>query len=243
MNSFFAKIIGLVIFLYFSSVPAAFAGDEEKCVILLHGLGRTASSMSILKPLLKQAGYRVINKSYPSTKYSIDTIARYYIQPMVDACMANDATDIAFITHSLGGIVLHKYLEQHQVSQLTHVIMLGPPNHGSPIVDKLYKYWMFKQLLGPAAQELMIRDEGIKYPLERHYVVGIIAGNAGFVPFSTLFFGEENDGKVSVASTQMSGVDDYILLPVGHTFMMNSSMVKENIIRFLKTGQFVHASR
>lgn len=227
-----AFIFVLILFVCFYHIPISIA-SERKCAILLHGLGRTHHSMSSLASTLKKHDYWVVNQDYPSTKKSVHAIAEQYIQPMVDECTKNQAKHIIFITHSLGGIVLQKYLEDHEVKKLTHIVMLSPPNHGSPIVDKFQRYWLFRTLLGPATQSLSTTAKGYTLPTNRGYRVGIIAGNANLTLVPKYFFNEPNDGKVSVSSAYMQGTDDFIVLPVNHTFMMNNVLVQNNILNFL----------
>lgn len=232
------KLFFLIILGHFCHIPISVAG-EQKCVILLHGLGRTHLSMSSLGSTLKKHNYLVVNRDYPSTKKSIDSISAQCIQPMIDECIIqHQSTQIVFITHSLGGIILEKYLESHEIPQLTHVVMLGPPNHGSPIVDKLQKAWFFRALLGPAGQALSSSKQGYTLSTKRAYRVGIIAGNIHLTPFSRWFFNEPNDGKVSVSSAYMHGADDFMVLPVTHTFMMNNALVQKNILSFLNFQAF-----
>ena len=227
------KFFLFIILGYFFYIPISIAG-EEKCAILLHGLGRTHLSMSLLGSTLKKHDYAVVNYSYPSTKKSIDAISAEYIEPMINECiMQHQSTDIVFITHSLGGIVLQKYLEHHEIPLLTHIVMLGPPNHGSPIVDKLQNVWLFQALLGPSGQALSSSKADYMLSKKRSYRVSIIAGNVHFTPFSSWFFNEPNDGKVSVSSAYMEGADDFIGLPVTHTFMMNHASVQKNILNLL----------
>ena len=227
----------LMLFVYFYHIQISIA-SERTCAILLHGLGRTHHSMLSLASALKKHDYWVVNQDYHSTKKSVNVIAEQYIQPMVDECIKNQTKHIVFITHSLGGIVLQKYLENHGIKQLTHIVMLSPPNHGSPIVDKFQRYWLFRTLLGPAIQSLSTTAKGCTLPINRRYRVGIIAGNANLTLAPRYFFNEPNDGKVSVSSSYMQGTDDFIILPVNHTFMMNNALVQKSILNFLYRQTF-----
>jgi hypothetical protein len=47
-----------------------------------------------------------------------------------------------------------------------------------------------------------------------------------------------NDGKVSVASVQLEGMRDFLVVPYGHTFVMNKKEVINQTIFFLQNGRF-----
>ncbi len=213
---------------------SAHAAQTKDCIVLLHGLGRTHHAMFSLEKILTQAGYLVVNQSYPATQFSINTLANQYVQPMVNQCLIHHPDHISFVTHSLGGIVLEKYLETHSVPKLSRIVMLSPPHHGSPLVDLLQNTWLFRMVMGPAGQELGTKR--IYEPLPSSIKIGIITGTFSWVPFSTYFFHEKNDGKVSISSAQSPTMTDFITLPVSHTFMMNNKQVQQAILNFLKYG-------
>ena len=217
-------------------IPISQAATNNKCAVLLHGLGRTHLSMSSLEKLLNHEGFYVVSHTYPSTQKDIDTLALEYIPPMLDACKAKGKTEIVIITHSLGGIVAQAYLTQHDIPELTHLIMLSPPNHGSPIVDKLHRYWLFQHLLGPAFQALKTQGLPYTHPAEKSYRICILAGSKPQPLLSRYFFGNmPNDGKVSITSTYLDSADEFVVYPVNHTFIMNHVLVHEKIRSFLRT--------
>ena len=129
-----------------------------ECVILLHGLGRLASSMSELETKLAPAGYSVANIKYPSRSHPIDELAADAIGRGLDQCRNKSgnesAEQIHFITHSLGGILLRYYLTENTIDELGRVVMLGPPNQGSEIVDGLLPVPGFGFIGGPAGEAL-----------------------------------------------------------------------------------------
>lgn len=217
--------------------------SERQCVILLHGLGRTHHSMSSVEFMLKRQNYLVVNEDYPSTKKSIENLANQYIPLMVNQCLINHSHHINFVTHSMGGIVLREYLQHHEIPQLSHIVMLGPPNHGSQLADLLHNDWLFKFVTGPAGQGLTTYKTSVPNTLNhlnRQYQLGIIAGNFSLVPFNNFIFHDENDGKVAVSSAKLNTMNDFIVLPVSHTFMMNNSLVQQQILNFLNYGKFIH---
>ena len=52
------------------SAAAGRVGQAPECVVLLHGLARTAASMARLEEALTDAGFAVANIDYPSRKHA-----------------------------------------------------------------------------------------------------------------------------------------------------------------------------
>ena len=57
------------------SAAAGQVGQTPDCVVLLHGLARTAASMARLEEALTDAGFAVANIDYPSRKHAIEQLA------------------------------------------------------------------------------------------------------------------------------------------------------------------------
>lgn len=217
--------------------PAA----EPETVVLLHGLGRTDRSMRPLEQRLSAAGFRVHNLRYPSTDHDpqalVDGIAR-----QIEACCAT-ATRLHFVTHSLGGILLRAHLADRRPAHLGRVVMLAPPNHGSELVDALGDSKLFEWTLGATAQQLGTEPDSLPNRLPPpDYELGVIAGNASINPAGASVIGEESDGTVSVSSTQLAGMTDFLVVPHSHTLIMRSDEVAEQVIEFLRNGRFRHAA-
>ncbi len=62
---------------------------DEECVVLLHGMARSDSSMNKMEAKLEKSGYAVVNFDYPSTKHDIESIAKNYIPNAVAQCKPN----------------------------------------------------------------------------------------------------------------------------------------------------------
>lgn len=211
----------------------------QDCVILLHGLGRTEASMSQIESVLKKNDYLVINQTYPSTRKSLTQLANTVLPSRIQTCLAHHPKHIHFVTHSLGGVMVQTYLSDHPSSIVQRIVMLAPPNHGSPLIDKFQHNPLLHFILGPCVDNLSTSHHVTS--LKDHYEIGIIAGNSSINPFSHIIFKEENDGKVAVASTKIDGMKDFIVLNLSHTFIMRNKAVDKQILSFLKTGQFIHA--
>jgi len=214
---------------------------ESEHVVLLHGLCRTAKSMMVLERALASAGYCVHNVDYPSRTARIERLGDEAIGRALIECQSNGAKTIHFVTHSLGGILVRSYLSRHAVAELGHVVMLGPPNRGSEVADRLGSWKVYSLFNGPAGLELGTRPSSTSNQLgPAHFSLGIIAGNRSINWINSLIIPGVDDGKVSVENTKLEGMADHIVLKTTHPMMMRNRQVISQTITFLRAGRFLH---
>ena len=211
----------------------------NECVVLLHGLARSATSMQALETRLTNEGFQVNNIDYPSRDHPVEELATLVVGQGIQACTEQLAPKINFVTHSLGGILVRVYLKANQRDDIGRVVMLGPPNQGSEVVDNLRDTPGFELLNGPAGMELGTGPSDIPKLLGPvDFELGVIAGTQSINLILSTFLPDPNDGKVSVESTKVEGMTDFIALPTTHPFMMKNKTVIDQTVYFLKHGKF-----
>jgi triacylglycerol lipase len=216
---------------------------NQDCVILLHGLARTSLSMKGVEWYLKRRGYRVVNARYPTHGLSVEQISQAYLAPLLQSEIPRSSATIHFVTHSQGGIVLRQYLSEHDLPNLGRVVMLAPPNHGSEIVDRLAANPIARPFLGPGYRQLGTDADSLPNRLGPvQFDCGIIAGDRSLNPLLSSMLTGPNDGKVTVASAQLDGMRDFLVMHYSHTWLMWRKNTLHQVFSFLKSGCFEHQS-
>lgn len=216
--------------------------DGPECVVLLHGLSRTDFSMKRLERELLEGGYAVANIHYDSRDHSIEELVDGAVESGIAQCEQGLVRKIHFTTHSLGGILVRHYLARKTIDKLGRVIMLAPPNHGSEVIDVFGNMPGFELFSGEPALQLGTNSDSVpqSLPPAHDYELGIIAGTRSISPLFSLALPDRDDGKVSVESTKIEGMNDFIEVPYTHTFIMQRQEVIDQVLYFLRNGRFIH---
>ena len=228
------------------SAPAAPAAESCETVVLLHGLGRTASSLARLASAVERDGFRTVNLSYPSRTLPLETLARDWLPAQLAAhsvALEAAAPRVHFVTHSMGGIVVRFWLrERGAPPNLGRTVMLAPPNQGSEVADKLNAFPPFRWLTGANGRRLGTAPGSLPRMLgpwpAAAGALGVIAGDFSFNPLFSSWMPGPNDGKVSVARTHLAGERDHRVLPFSHTWLASRTATARQVRAFLHNGKF-----
>ena len=147
------------------------------------------------------------------------------------------ASEIHLMGHSLGGLVIYRFLERFPEQPPGRVVFLGVPCVASRAAQHVGRFAPLARLLGPAVTEELLTERERRWTQPRP--LGIVAGNQplGLGQFFA-HFDEENDGTVAVNETRLPGATDHIVLPVSHLGMLVSARVAHEAGTFLTQGHF-----
>jgi len=242
IHTAYAVTGSVVMIILMAFITKPLPNETRETVFILHGLGRTSFSMLILKHRLQRVGYHVISESYASTQGSVsDHVA--WLEELLDESDREDDVPIHFVTHSLGGIIVRQYLAKHAMANLGRVVMLSPPNKGSEVADYFRDWKIFQTAMGPSGQELGTDSGSTPNTLGPvDFALGVITGDASINPLTSCLIPGSDDGAVAVRRTRVEGMMDFRVVHHSHTFIMNASDVADEVISFLRTGAFIHAT-
>jgi hypothetical protein len=213
--------------------------NRNDAVVLLHGISRTTRSLRKMQAAIEAAGFSTLNIGYASRRKSLEALAED-IHPAIARFAQGTACQVHFVCHSMGGLLARVYLARYRPARLGRVVMLGTPNGGSEMADRLKGFLPYRAWFGPAGQQLgMQRDDALRAKLPRiDYPVGIIAGNRSIDPFASVLLPKPHDGRVSVEGTKLDGMADHIVIGASHPWLPRSTAAIEQTIVFLRDGKF-----
>ena len=227
-------------------------------VIVLHGFGANAMMTRDLGDWLRKRGTHdhVFCMSYPSTMQSILGHAK-----MLDSVVQSlppTIKRIDFVGHSLGSLVIRRYLSgpldedwevpEHKMefrrqfspdSRIGRFVMLGPPNHGAIIAEKLIGNSPVRRFFsGESGDELGIQwaetAKSLGIPCCPFMIIA--GGRNNNMGYSLLIPGDD-DGLVSTEGTKLEGAEKWLCLNVVHNELLQSPTVFDAVEKFLLRGE------
>lgn len=203
-------------------------------VFLIHGMGRSPISMSLLGHRLRQAGHMTHFFGYSVALTALESIAQRFAR-QVRATISETGVEgapFAVIGHSLGNVITRLAADRLPDS-FARFVMLAPPNRSPALARWMADNPVFRLMTGDAGQ--LLANETFFQELSVPSVPTlIVAGTAG-PRNENLPLGEAtNDGVVSLEESRLGSVP-LITLPATHTFLMNRQDVTGEVLAFLAT--------
>ncbi len=203
---------------------------EEETVILLHGMGRSRASMLVMSKRFKDAGYKTLNFPYNQVSRSLDEISGQLIEFIRKKVKT---PRYHLVAHSLGGIIIRDAFRKEYPPGMGRIVMLAPPNRPAELAQRFKKNFVYRLITGDSGQKLSEEEFYAALPVPT-VDFGVIAGDKG----QELTFSEPNDGLVTVESTKLDGMKDFLVLNHAHTFIMNCKDTFEQCKSFIEMGSF-----
>ena len=199
-------------------------------VVLVHGLGRTRLSLTLLARRLSRSGHTAESFPYSALAETHDHIVSRLVARL--RCLAAQGAEVGLVGHSFGGLLLREALAAVPELRVKHLVMLATPNRQPRLAGRVYTKFPFRILRGSCGQ--CLADSSWYRSLPRLAIpYTVVAGTGGWRGWLNPFKGEANDGAVAVSETILSDNDRPVLVPALHTFIMNRRSVHRLIVERL----------
>ena len=220
---------------------------KPKVVLVLHGLGRTRSSMAdLVEYLTKHGTYEVLNIAYASTRVPLSEDAKSLARWSAAwrAWKRSTLSPTAWATWWCAiSCTISWWPRAGWAIDPAH----PPVRHAGPAEqrrcagrDGSSTIRSFASCSARAASSS--RSNGNE--LREHLATppcpfGIIAGGAADGSGRNPMLEGDDDMVVTVEETRLPGAADFVIVPAVHTFIMDDPRVQEYTLRFLQHGYFI----
>lgn len=205
----------------------------REAIVLVHGLWSVGSvDLLKLRKHFTKAGYECHSFNYHvwgKPPADIAVKLHEFIEKI-------DAPIIHIVAHSFGGIITMHLFDQFPFAKKGRVVLMASPVNGSAVGRRIRANPMTRWMLGQSHVNGLSGD----VPQWKGWQdVGVIAGDIP-IGIGLITGGPDlpHDGTVSVEETELKGAADSIIMRVSHSGMLMSTPVAQQVVIFLRTGQF-----
>jgi pimeloyl-ACP methyl ester carboxylesterase len=203
-------------------------------VVYVHGLWMPGDESLLLRHRLGQSFGMTLHSFRYSAAYSNMSAITERLDSFVREL---HAPEVHFVGHSLGGLVIHRFLERYPAQPAGRAVFLGTPCVASRAAVSAGRFAPVAHFMGQSVAEELLRPRERNWTHERP--LGIVAGTQAIGVGQLLAqFDEPNDGTIAVSETRMPGATDHLVLPVSHLGMLVSPRVARETGAFLSEGRF-----
>lgn len=195
--------------------------------VLVPGLWVPAAAMLLLSARLSRAGFATHVFPYRGRSPFERNVERL-------AAFVRERARPHLVGHSLGGVLILETLNRHPELEAASALLLGSPVRGCFAGRRFGAARWGAWMLGSSAA--LWNERPARW--RRREPLGVIAGTA---PLGLgRAFGRlpgPNDGVVCVSETEVEGMTDRALVPVGHSALVISGRVARLACGFLRSGR------
>jgi len=207
----------------------AYSGDA---VLLLHGAWMNPWVMAYLAYELRRGGFATQGLGYRTMHDTLDQ----HLMRLATRIAALEAPRVHLVGHSLGGVIVLRYLQRGADERVRRIVLLGSPVAGCRAAAGLAQRAGGEFLLG---KSVSVWREPFDVSVDPRFEIGAIAGTVALgLGRIVTRLPKPNDGVVCVDETRFPALRDHLALPVGHTVMLASPRVARETAAFLRTGAF-----
>jgi hypothetical protein len=209
--------------------------ETQMNAILIHGMGRTPIAMSILAARLRRSnirphlfGYSVTFERWDECIQRLETFITRRIK----------TNEYIIIGHSLGSVLTRATLPK-LIHKPAACFFLASPTQVCKAARSFAHHRFAKLLTGEIGQLLANKQFMESLPLTG-VPTKIYAGTGGPRGRYSPFGEEPNDGVLTVKETLLPSVPMQTI-PTIHTFIMNSKVITQDIVKITKSRSTAHA--
>ena len=210
--------------------PPPTPSNARDLVVLTHGIASSKWFMAPLARRLRRQGFDTLLYGYPSLWMSNRRHGERFARRLHRLADENPGRTIHIVAHSMGSIVTRCALLNGVPDTLGRIVMVGPPNRGSHVAERLSRRlgWLRRVgCLSPSLVELSnVPDSFVNGLPTRlgNYSVGVVIA--------------ANDFMVRPEYTSLDDLDDQVVLDGLHTGVLWRETTAEHVGRFLRNGKF-----
>ena len=206
--------------------------QSRDAVLLLHGAWMHPLVMSYLAHTLRGEGFAAHALGYRTMRDPLDA----HLSRLAHRIARLDAARVHLVGHSLGGVIVLRYLQRVADGRVRRAVLLGAPVAGCRAAASLAGRAGGELMMG---QSMHVWREPVDVSVDSRFEVGAIAGTRALGLGAVVTrLPKPNDGVVCVDETKFPALRDHLALPLGHTIMLASSRVARQTSAFLRTGAF-----
>ncbi|HZF20512.1 MAG TPA: alpha/beta fold hydrolase [Burkholderiales bacterium] len=208
------------------------SAQAREAVLLLHGAWMNPVVMAYLAHVLRGEGFAAHALGYRTIRDPLDA----HLTRVAKRVAQLDAPRVHLVGHSLGGVIVMRYLQRFADPRVGRAVLIGSPVAGCRAAASLAGHAGGELMMG---QSLAVWRQPVDVSVDSRFEVGAIAGTRPLgLGAVVMRLPTPNDGVVCVDETRFPALRDHIEFPMGHTLMLVSPRVARQTASFLRTGAF-----